>query len=484
MPNHMQSQAYKIIRIAAAFLGTGALFISLNAQAVPSFARQTGQSCVACHAGGQFPELTPYGRTFKLTGYNFGERRMPFAVMAVATYTKTKNKDTFLQGGDPRTDFPKDGNPIFNTGSLIIAGKITDHIGGFALITYENHDSFSSSDSQWKGKTYSDSMDIRYTDHFIGARNNLIVGMTLNNNPSVQDVWNSAPAWGFNLVPGSTGPATTPLLAGGLANQVSGLGAYAYWNKTVYAELSAYRNATGVFSFMSKGLSPSLGNQVMLDGYNPYWRLALTREWGAHNIMVGTSGMIANQYPTATDPTGPTDRFRDTSVDAQYQYLLDPHTVTAQVSYIQEKHNYASTPANPGFFDMTGTVPVADPNSSDTLNMFRAKMSYVYQAKYGGTLSYFNVNGSTNSALQTSGFDNTGAITNTGDQAGNSYNASGNPSTKGWTTEVFWTPVQHVRIGLQYTNFNKYNGASSNYDGYGRNARDNNTTFLYVWGAY
>ena len=484
MPNRMQSQAYKIIRIAAAIFGLGALLASLNAQAVPSFANQTGQSCVACHAGGQYPELTPYGRTFKLTGYNFGERTMPLSGMAVATYTRTKNKDTSLQGGDPRADFPKDGNPILNTGSLFLAGKVTDHIGGFAQITYNNYDSQSLSDSHWKGATGSDNMDIRYTDRFIDAHSDLIVGLTMNNNPNVQDVWNSAPAWGFNTVPGSSGPTATPLLAGGLAQSVTGVGAYAYWNKTVYAELSFYRNATGAFSFMSQGKDPARGNQVMLNGYNPYWRLALTHEWGAHNVMVGTSGMIADQYPTATDPSGPTDRYRDIGLDAQYQYLLAPHTVTAQVSYIKEKHSYATPAANPGFFDMTGTVPVADPNSSDTLNMLRAKMSYVYQAKYGGSLSYFNVTGSTNSALQTAGFDDTGAITNVGGLAGNGYNASGDPSNNGWTVEVFWMPVQFARIGLQYTNFNKYNGASSNYDGYGRNAKDNNTTFLYVWGAY
>lgn len=37
--------------------------------AVPAFNRQTGQNCVACHAGGPFPELTAYGRLFKMTGY-------------------------------------------------------------------------------------------------------------------------------------------------------------------------------------------------------------------------------------------------------------------------------------------------------------------------------------------------------------------------------------------------------------------------------
>jgi hypothetical protein len=49
---------------------------------------------------------------------------------------------------------------------------------------------------------------------------------------------------------------------------------------------------------------------------------------------------------------------------------------------------------------------------------------------------------------------------------------------------VFWLPLQYVRVGLQYTAYNTYSGASSNYDGFGRNASDNNSLFLYVWGAY
>src|SRR5579863_4724064 len=38
-----------------------------TARAVPSFARQTGMACAACHT--VFPELTPFGREFKLNGY-------------------------------------------------------------------------------------------------------------------------------------------------------------------------------------------------------------------------------------------------------------------------------------------------------------------------------------------------------------------------------------------------------------------------------
>ncbi len=37
------------------------------AHAVPSFARQTGMACQACHT--VFPEPTPFGRAFKLNAY-------------------------------------------------------------------------------------------------------------------------------------------------------------------------------------------------------------------------------------------------------------------------------------------------------------------------------------------------------------------------------------------------------------------------------
>ncbi|MGF6935197.1 D-aminopeptidase [Paraburkholderia sp. UCT70] len=34
------------------------------------------------------PELTPYGRMFKLNGYTFGERTIPVAVMAMLDVTQ------------------------------------------------------------------------------------------------------------------------------------------------------------------------------------------------------------------------------------------------------------------------------------------------------------------------------------------------------------------------------------------------------------
>jgi hypothetical protein len=63
-------------------------------------------------------------------------------------------------------------------------------------------------------------------------------------------------------------------------------------------------------------------------------------------------------------------------------------------------------------------------------------------------------------------------------------NLSGNPGTRGGTLEAFWTPLQNLRLGAQYTLYERYNGASHNYDGFGRNASDNNSLFVYAWAAY
>lgn len=416
-----------------------AMLVVGSAHAVPAYARQTGQNCVACHAGGQFPELTPYGRIFKLTGYTIGQRVVPLSMMGVLTANKVKVND-------PTQGKQQDGAPIFNTASLFVAGKISDNIGGFAQITYNNYDTQNPDTGRFTGHTGADNMDFRYADRLIDANRDLIYGLTLHNNPTVQDVWMSAPAWGPATVPGSTGAGggRLPILADGLGQQVAGLGAYAYWNKTLYAELTGYRTGDGIFSFMTQGVNNDHGPQTILKGVNPYWRLALTHEWGPHNAMIGVSGLDVKIYPDSIDLTTPTDHYRDVGVDAQYQYLLDPHTLTAQASYIHERQNLEAN------LDAT--------NPADTIDSLRAKISYVYQAKYGASLSYFDVHGSTNNNLDT--------------------------ATRGWTPEIFWTPLQYVRVGLQYTLFNKVNGASSNTDGAGRNAKDDNTLLFYVWGAF
>ena len=77
----MRTVARRSKSVALLWMGALLGMITPIANAVPAFARQTGQNCVACHVS--FPELTPYGRWFKLSGYTIGTRQaIPVAAMA------------------------------------------------------------------------------------------------------------------------------------------------------------------------------------------------------------------------------------------------------------------------------------------------------------------------------------------------------------------------------------------------------------------
>lgn len=54
----------------AVLLATFLVGFARPVEALPSFARQTGQACGTCHT--DFPFLTPFGRRFKLLGYTVG----------------------------------------------------------------------------------------------------------------------------------------------------------------------------------------------------------------------------------------------------------------------------------------------------------------------------------------------------------------------------------------------------------------------------
>jgi len=463
-----------------------------RAQAIPTFNRQTGQNCVACHAGGQFPELTPYGRLFKLTGYTIGQRTVPISAMAVASMSRVADTS---KSDDPAADFQKNGSVVFATASLFLGGKITDNIGGFAQITYDPY-ATQSADGRFHGHTNADNIDIRFADRFIGKQHDLIIGLSANNNPSVSDPWNTAAAWmQYVPVPSPTSSrfidGNAPYPGFGAGGNLGGLSAYAFYNQTIYAEFGGYRSAKGLFSFMSAGLANA--DVTRLRGLNPYWRLAYNHEWGAHNLMLGTSGMVARAYDDPLDTSDPasTHHFRDLAIDAQYQYLLDPHSVTAQFVYTSNRHRYPGSQADQPveFVDAAGNA-LPNTSAADTNHLLRTKLTYVYQAKYGGSLGFFNLTGSVNTAALTAGFDpGTGTINPDPEAQAPSTrqvdgNRSGSPATRGWTMEAFWTPMQNVRVGAQYTLYNRFNGSAKNYDGFGRNASDNNSLFIYTWLAY
>lgn len=444
-----------------------------NAHAVPAFARQTGQNCIACHVS--FPELTPFGRYFKLTGYTIGTRQtLPLAMMAQASITRTQNNTGVIgqdeNGNNVVGDInPRDRSPVFSGASLFLAGKATDHLGGFVQWTYDNL-ATNPNNGQLGGHSGIDNTDLRLTGISAGPsaeQPDWVYGLTLHNNPTVQDVWNSTPAFGFPFTSSSLAqtPAVSTLIDGGLAQQVAGAGGYVFWHKTLYAELSFYRTADGPFSWMRVGQDIyTPGGVNRLSGYNPYWRLAYNREWGPHSLMVGTYGMIVDKLPDNTVPNTPTDRYTDTALDAQYQYITDPHTFTAQATYIHERQDFNASFANNLNGNPLGLgAPLTPGNPSDSLNSVKLKGTYYYRRKYGATLAYLSTTGSSDTGL---------------------YPITGVPDSKAYVAELDYLPIQNVRLMLQYTYYTKFNGATDNYDGNGRNARDNNTLFFNVWVAF
>ncbi len=429
-------------------------------QAVPSFARQTGMDCAACHTS--FPELTPFGREFKLNGYTLGERQLlPLAAMMQFSMTHSdKSRDNTGAKLVLRENAPQ-----FDLVSLFAAGKLSDFAGMFVQWTYSNN-SEQRADGSIRHHSQLDNTDLRLVGNHDVFGNSLVFGLNLNNNPTVQDVWNTTPAWGYpfngpNLP--HPGPAYATFIDGGLSQQVAGLGGYFWYDRHLYGELSFYGNANNFFRVLSEGQQWHTNSVTRIDGRNnPYWRLAWNEDWGSHSLMVGTYGMQVDVFPDPSNPHGPTDRFTDTAFDAQYQYLSDPHIFTVQTTYIHEKQNYKAS------FD-----PACDPgagpclNAHDHLNTFKAKASYLYNRKYGVSLAYFNTTGSYDAVA----FDNQG------------INPVTKPDNSGYIAELDYNPWTFARVALQYTRYTKWDGSRET-DNLGLKPGDRNTLFLNTWFAF
>jgi len=436
------------LRFALVFLAAA---FPPQSMAVPSFARQTGMACVACHVN--FPELTPFGRFFKLTGYTLSNNRtIPLSGMVQVSRTSSRTVD------QANFDFVRNDDVALQQASVFLAGRLFDHVGAFAQWTYDGIAHHAALDNT----------DIRAAWHLTENDIDFVYGVTVNNNPTVSDVWNSTPAFGYPFASSSVSvtPTASTLIDGGLAQQVAGLGAYAFWQRKIYAEFGLYRTADGAFSVFRTGQDINTpGGVARLSGANPYWRLAYNHEWGANSLMLGTFGLIADRLPDNTIPGTPTDRFSDYALDAQYQYLTFTHSFTAQAAWIYEKQNWHASFPTGGIG--AGPTPA---NPTDHLTTFKAKASYIYERKYGGTLAYFSTTGNADAGLYA--------------PAPVTGSANGYPDSRGLIFELDYLPHPQVKLALQYTWFLKFNGAHTNYDGNGRSAMDNNTLYLLAWFAF
>lgn len=411
------------------------------AGAIPSFSRQTGLACNVCHIA--FPQLTAFGRLFKLNGYtltglqtvNTGEESPslkinlipPVSAMAMTSMTQISKAQPGTQNGN--VEFPQQL-------SVFLGEEITPRMGTFIQVTYEAAE----------GALALDNVDVRYANHAEFASHEMIYGFTLNNNPTVQDVWNSTPAWGFPFASSSVAPtpAAATLIDGGLGQAVAGLGAYAFWNNLLYGEVSAYRSAQ-----QGGPHPPDATSSGITKGIAPYWRLALQHTWGSQTLEVGTFGMSTRLFPSGV--TGPTDRFTDVALDAQYERRLGSGNLFAHAAWINEKQHLDATFAGGG-----------SSNATNSLHTFRVDATALTASRLGGSLGFFNTSGDADATLY-------------------GGSANGSPNSSGIIAEAQYMPWLNTRFEAQYVVYSKFDGASSNYDGSGRNASDNNTLYLMVW---
>ncbi|HUZ72715.1 MAG TPA: hypothetical protein VMU87_07005 [Stellaceae bacterium] len=414
------------------------------ARALPSFARQTGQQCAACHNG--FPELTPYGRLFKLNGYTFGggtSKYPPIAVMTIGSFTNTQTNQA---GATPHFG-PNDNFAVDQT-SLFYGGAIAPHLGAFAQVTYDG-----------VGRVLSwDNTDIRYARTASIFNAETVLGVSLNNNPTVQDVWNTTPAWSFPFVGSALAPTpgAATMIEGGFAQQVAGLTAYTYWNRLIYLEVGGYGSLSPKFQSTVGANSPT--NNV-INGIAPYWRLALQHDWQRNSIEAGLFGMTASITPQRMSGFGK-DRLTDVGIDTQYQFLADKNSFSVQASAIFENQNLDAS-ANPalGFAS----------NGHNTLRSYHAKATYFYKQTYGATLGVFRLQGTPDPTLYANPPNNspnsTGVI---GELDYIPFNYGG-PN--------FW-PWLNMKLGLQYIYYPQFNGDR------GRPAENNDTLYAFVWLAF
>jgi hypothetical protein len=364
--------------------------------------------------------------------------------MAIGSFTHT-NAD---QSAPPATGMKTNNNFSLDQLSLFYAGRIYGDLGAFIQLTYDG-----------VAKTFAlDNTDIRYAKSTTFFDKDLILGVSVNNNPGVQDPWNTTPAWGFPQFASGVAPEFSPpttMIQEAYAGQVVGATAYGFWDDSIYAEFGGYG---GLSQNTQKALGTLGDNQLV--GFAPYGRVAVEKTWGNWDLETGAFGMYARTNP-GWDGSFGTDNYADLGFDAQLEYIGDVNRFMLKVSDIQEWQDL-----NSSFAQGNST------NLHNRLNVFNASATWVYHDKYALTGGYFNTTGTRDALLY------------------GSNSAASSPAGSGLIADLSWTPfmdggpkafpTSNVRFGLQYTHYLTMYGGVTNFDGAGHNASGNDTLYAYM----
>jgi hypothetical protein len=297
-----------------------------------------------------------------------------------------------------------------------------------------------------------DNSDIRYSNATKFLKKDLVYGLTLNNNPTVEDLWNSTPAWGFPWIASNSVPypAAAAIINGPLAQDVAGLGGYGMWDNHLYLAATVYRSQ----HLGAPEPNPGTSFQYNIRGAAPYWRIAWQQTSKNNNLEVGSYGMHVRSTPQAI--TGPEDSFTDWAADFQYDRTIPKFggdVFSLRGTYIRENSSLFAT----DMLDGSSLV-------RHHLNTVQANAEYHYGDRLSGTVGLFNVTGTPDPYLYPA--------------ASVSGSANGDPRSNGYLANISWWPMQNIDLAFQYTGYLRFNGAGINYDGSGRAAGANNTIYL------
>lgn len=430
-----------------------AMLLASPAQATPAFARQTGEPCSVCHMESYGPYLTPEGRLFKLNGYQAGHaNELPdlmnaFSAQFVGSFTNTQK----AQQGGAAPGFSGNNNVVNDWDALYYTGRIADKVGAYLQLNFNPQVSDNVSLAM---------AEFRYADHTQLFDKNFIYGISANDGPTMSDVWMTVPEWMYPYTssPLAPQPAGQPMMMQ-LMGFTGGASVYTLWNNFLYVEAGAY---TSLASNMANGLGVYNNTNPLIDGGAPYWRMWMQHLWGPHVLMLGTYGMQANMYPQYNKAAG-TDSWTDWNADLNYMYMVGDHMFMLMGKYTRDQTTlsasrdlqYSSTTRN----YLTNTMVMA---------------MYTFQQTYNFAFSFNNTGGSRNAAMY-SPARISGSRTGLPNSEYFQLQADYVPFGKGVSAT---DPYLNLRFSLQYTAYTTFNGASNNYDGYDRNAQDNNTLYF------
>ncbi len=315
------------VRMGLSLLVALVAILPRPAQALPSFTQQTGVPCAQCHAVGFGPQLTTYGRLFKLNGYVWSDSKthVPLSLMTIVG-------DTHTSAGlsEAPEHYGTNNNFAMNELTGFLAGRLAPHLGSIVEVSYsgtERQVAWGAFDvrSAWSG-----TMDAH----------SYVAGVTLNNNPSVTDLWNSTPVWSFpytgsELAPG---PAAAPKLYDGISEAVLGPSFYTMIDNHYYLELGAYKSL-GNSLLRKVGLSAD--DNLHMSGLAPYLRAVVQFQKGPHDFSFGLTGLDARLRPDTS--ISAKDSYADIGFDSTYQYTMGDQVVMANLALVHEKQKLHSS---------------------------------------------------------------------------------------------------------------------------------------------